>query len=209
MNLNNKRKTSLIIGGLLFGLLSGCTSFNNYKYAVEGQPDIATPTKFPSTDQEDIDYQNQVVVSDSKFYNSYWFENNKSNLDTQSSDFKLVSLYNINYLKSHTDSIIQINGYASELGSNNKNLNLSISRANFIKNYYISQGVSKEQIKVKGYGNSILVYPEGTQKNNPSNRRVDIIYIQDQPKDFLIDNQKPIINIIKSKVELVQQNQND
>ena len=209
MKFTKNQKITISICGLLMTLLNGCTSFNDYKYAVEGQPIIATPTQFPAADQANVDYQNQVVISDSKFYNSYWFGNNIANLDINSSDFNLVSKYNINYLKNNKDAKIQINGFASDLGSKSGNLNLSINRANFVKKYYVSQGVSSEQILVKGYGNSILIYPETNNQNNPSNRRVDIIYIDNQPKEYSNLDKKPIINTLKTNIEMDQEKDNN
>lgn len=201
-----KIKKSLLVSTILVSILSGCSSFSSYSYAVEGQPIITPPTKFPSTDEQSKEYTNSVVISDTKFYNSYWFENNKFNIDTSSNDFKLVSAYNIKQLKANLDERIQINGYASDLGNKNDNYKLSLNRANYIKDYYISQGVNKDQITVKAYGSSVLVYPETNNQNNPSNRRVDVLYIENSPKEYTLEINKPIINVLKTNVEVDSQN---
>lgn len=201
-----KIKKNLLMSTFLISILSGCSSFSSYSYAVEGQPIITPPTHFPSTDEESSEYTNSVVVSDTKFYNSYWFETNKYNIDTSSSDFRLVSTYNIKQLNENLDSKIQINGYASDLGDKNENYKLSLNRANFIKNYYISQGVNKDQIIVKAYGSSVLIYPETNNQNNPSNRRVDVLYIKNFPKEYTIEKNKPIIDVLKTNIEFDSQN---
>lgn len=192
MSLNKILVSCLGLGVAI--IATSCTSYDNYKYAIEGQPIIATPTVFPNADQADIDYENYVVISDTKFYNSFWFGNNSFQMDQSNSNFKLVADYNVNYLRNNEEATIVINGYASELGSKSANMSLSLKRANYIKQYLISQGVNSSQITTKAYGNKVITYPLPNVDNNPSNRRVDIVYKNNPPDGYIFDNQKPIIN---------------
>lgn len=206
----NKKMLLILLSGIsLSGIISGCTSYANYSYAIEGNPAIGTPTQFPALDESDVSYSDKISLSETKFYNSYWFDTNKSSEDTSKSDFLLVSKYNINYLVKNYDAKVQINGYASELGSKKLNENLSLKRANFIKDYMIKNGVDQSQISVKGYGNTVLTYSSTNDKNNPSNRRVDVLYKNLPPANYSDSgNSRPIVDISKSIIEVNENNAN-
>lgn len=200
-----KIKSGILLALCSLGMVS-CTSYSNYSYAIEGHPQIATPTVFPDTDSVDNSYKTRINENTVEFYNSFWFSSNSATLDSSESNFALVAKYNTKYLLDNPDATIQINGYSSELGNTNKNMQLAKQRANFIKSYLIANGVNSDQIKVKALGSNVELYPNSPDKNNMSNRRVDIIYTMDQPKEYAFDSVKgiivPKITIEKRQLEI-------
>ena len=78
-------------------------------------------------------------------------------------------------LNHRTDINILIEGHTDKVGTENSNINLSKKRAESVKNYLISQGISEIRIKTKGYGWSSPAYPyKSNQNENDLNRRIEI-----------------------------------
>jgi peptidoglycan-associated lipoprotein len=75
--------------------------------------------------------------------------------------------------KYYPGSLITVEGFADPAGSASYNLNLSRRRAEAVKSYLSSQGLSNE-IKTVGYGKTRLVVPNawGSQPGAEENRRV-------------------------------------
>lgn len=70
---------------------------------------------------------------------------------------------------------IQINGYTDNVGNDESNLILSKNRANAVKNYLLSKGLSEERIIVKGFGEEFPIADNSTSQGQYLNRRVEII----------------------------------
>lgn len=68
----------------------------------------------------------------------------------------------------------EIDGYTDSDGSDEYNQVLSEKRANSVKNFLVSQGVTAE-IRTKGYGESKPVASNDTAEGKQKNRRVEII----------------------------------
>lgn len=68
----------------------------------------------------------------------------------------------------------EIDGYTDSDGSDEHNQVLSEKRANSVKNFLVSQGVTAE-IRTKGYGESKPVASNDTAEGRQKNRRVEII----------------------------------
>ena len=88
-----------------------------------------------------------------------------------------------NLLKNDADLAVDVQGYTDNQGWKNstaeqsalKNLNLSQQRAESVKNYLTSQGVSYNQFKnVTGYGESNPVADNSTKAGQQANRRVEV-----------------------------------
>ena len=76
--------------------------------------------------------------------------------------------------KYYQGSLITVEGFADPAGSTQYNLSLSRRRADAVKTYLVSQGVSDQLVKTVGYGKSRLVVPGASrdQTGAESNRRV-------------------------------------
>lgn len=65
-------------------------------------------------------------------------------------------------------------GHTDSMGSDAYNLKLSMARANSVKAYLVSQGVSADLIRTEGKGESQPVASNATKEGRAKNRRVDI-----------------------------------
>lgn len=84
-------------------------------------------------------------------------------------------LYNtLNILKNNSVENIIIEGHTDSDGDEKSNLLLSQKRAEFVRDYLISQGIDASIISIKGLGESELVNNESTEEGKMLNRRVVI-----------------------------------
>lgn len=193
--------------------VAACTPMSEYSYAMNGNPTINQPTTFPTVDasenytKEEMNNQNTVVtkITDKTiFYNSIWFDTGDAKLK-DNNDVNLILLSNLKYLTMHKDAKIVINGYASELGTSQKNKVLSTQRANNVKKYLVSHGINKNNIVVFGYGDKQNKFSDTSvkSKNNPANRRIDILYTNDKPNStmkYIVDEKgMPVIVVTKKE----------
>jgi outer membrane protein OmpA-like peptidoglycan-associated protein len=78
-------------------------------------------------------------------------------------------------LASHPDLKIEIEGHADSTGTEEYNQRLSERRAESVRAYLNSQGISKEIVAAVGFGESRPVATNGTAAGRQQNRRVEII----------------------------------
>lgn len=76
--------------------------------------------------------------------------------------------------KYYQGSLITVEGFADPAGSSRYNLDLSRRRADAVKQYLVSQGLSDQLVKTVGYGKTRLVAPGASrdQAGAEANRRV-------------------------------------
>jgi len=72
---------------------------------------------------------------------------------------------------------IEIGGHTANVGSSSAMYDLSLLRAQAIKDYLIEQGVSSKRMVVKGYGGSKPVADNSTSEGKAKNRRVEFIIL--------------------------------
>ncbi len=70
---------------------------------------------------------------------------------------------------------IAVNGYTDTSGSAKYNMGLSIRRADAVAGELVRDGVPKNAIVIKGFGETHLLVPTGPNVREPQNRRVEII----------------------------------
>jgi flagellar motor protein MotB len=92
---------------------------------------------------------------------------NKDNFD------ELDQIVNLMEYKPNLNILVE--GHTDRLGYEKENLELSIKRANSVKNYLVKKGISKNRIEIKGYGEDKPAYSylDGTEINE-FNRRIEI-----------------------------------
>lgn len=102
--------------------------------------------------------------------NNIFFNSNKAILmkESYSELDKLVM-----QLKTEKEMNIEIRGHTDSEGSEAKNLELSEQRANVVKEYLVSKGISGKRILCKGFGSSMPVAPDNTEEGRKKNRRVE------------------------------------
>lgn len=101
-----------------------------------------------------------------------FFENGKAELRPNSfpSLDKLILL-----LKENLDKNIEIWGHTDNVGNPEKNQRLSEARAKAVFDYLVKNGIHKQLLTFKGFGESKPVVDNNTPKNRQKNRRVEFI----------------------------------
>jgi outer membrane protein OmpA-like peptidoglycan-associated protein len=100
-----------------------------------------------------------------------FFDTNKSEL-LPASFSELDKL--VQYLKGNTHSIT-INGHTDNIGNENQNKELSETRAEAVADYLILKGIDASRIKYEGYGSTMPVASNDSEKGKQENRRVEIV----------------------------------
>ena len=70
---------------------------------------------------------------------------------------------------------IEVNGYADTSGTPQYNQGLSVRRAQVVAAELVKDGVPKNAIAIKGFGDTHLLVPTGPGVREPQNRRVEIV----------------------------------
>jgi hypothetical protein len=81
-------------------------------------------------------------------------------------------------LKENKNLILEIGGYTDSTGSDEYNMTLSAKRALSVVDYLVSQGISVERLKYKGYGNSSPIGNNITEEGRKLNRRTEAKVIE-------------------------------
>ena len=68
---------------------------------------------------------------------------------------------------------LQLDGHASEEGTEEYNMQLSIDRANAVKTYLVNSGVDAKRIMTNGYGETRPIASNATEQGRVANRRVE------------------------------------
>jgi OOP family OmpA-OmpF porin len=82
----------------------------------------------------------------------------------------------INFMNNYPEVKIEVHGHTDNIGSSKFNLDLSIKRANAVKEYLIIQGCDPEKISAEGHGLNKPLTDNTTDDGRAKNRRVEIIF---------------------------------
>lgn len=99
------------------------------------------------------------------------FESGKSTL-TKDSYIELKEL--LDYLKLKNDINIEIAGHTDDVGDDESNLKLSKARAETVRNYLISKGITPHRVIAKGYGETQPISSNTTEAGRQKNRRTEV-----------------------------------
>lgn len=78
-------------------------------------------------------------------------------------------------LKRQPDLDVRIEGFTDSIGSARYNLKLSQARADAVRNYLVSDGVSSSNLTAKGFGKTDYVATNATPEGRAQNRRVQFV----------------------------------
>jgi len=81
---------------------------------------------------------------------------------------KLIAFLNLNKTLK-----IELGGHTDNVGDKKMNITLSNNRAKSVYDYLIANGIDKERLTYKGYGDSKPVVPNDTPENRQRNRRTE------------------------------------
>jgi OmpA-OmpF porin, OOP family len=99
------------------------------------------------------------------------FESGKSTL-TKDSYKELKEL--LDYLKLKDDINIEIAGHTDDVGDDESNMKLSKARAETVRNYLISKGITTNRVIAKGYGETQPIASNTTVEGRQKNRRTEV-----------------------------------
>lgn len=145
--------------------LSACVNQNNYGEDAGSTKSLKNLwSKFSSVDSE-----KKGLLANNTVY--YGFD--KYGLDEKS---KEVLQAHAEFLLSHPDSKLRIEGHTDPAGSANYNVGLGDRRAKSVSNYLVLKGVSPSQIAVVSYGKEKLAVNDSTDEAARLNRRSEMFY---------------------------------
>ena len=153
----------------------GCPDLDNDG---DGIPDVADAC--PNVPENFNGYEDNDGCPDSNFQrrivlNNIYFKFNSAELDPNS---ELILNYIAEALIAEDSVRVEISGHTDNIGSDSYNLNLSQRRAESVRRYLISQGISEFRIIATGKGESEPVASNATETGRSRNRRIEIERIQ-------------------------------
>ncbi|MBM0106338.1 OmpA family protein [Steroidobacter sp. S1-65] len=96
----------------------------------------------------------------------------ETNSDTLTAESRAVLDPVAANLKKYPELQIELQGHTDSVGADKYNLSLSQRRADSVRAYLLSEGVSASQVMARGYGESQPVANNGTPEGRAQNRRV-------------------------------------
>lgn len=104
-------------------------------------------------------------------YKNIQFEFNSSVLKTSS--YAVLDLI-AQQMKKNPDARFQLDGHSSAEGTEQRNMMLSVDRANGVKAYLVNNGIQNSKLITKGFGETKPLVSNSTEANKALNRRVEI-----------------------------------
>lgn len=134
----------------------------------------ATYNGCPEPEERQLDEDVQQDLEN--IIESLQFNVSSSNINPASYD-ELNRLAEI--MLNDSDLRLIIRGHTDNTGNTNANLELSVNRANAVKDYLVQQGVGASRIAAFGYGETRPIASNDTQEGRERNRRVELdLYYQ-------------------------------
>jgi outer membrane protein OmpA-like peptidoglycan-associated protein len=154
---------------------------------VQEEFDIVKPLPEPIIEETDIDsepvtdllYEDNLEenVEDNEYVDEQAFENiyfqPASNFLDGQARYSLNRVYD--YLRKHPETGLKILGHADEIGPEDYNEKLSRKRAETVKRYFVSRGVSERRLRVEYFGETKPLDSFGF--DDSQNRRVELILL--------------------------------
>jgi outer membrane protein OmpA-like peptidoglycan-associated protein len=104
-------------------------------------------------------------------YKNIQFEFNSSVLKTSS--YAVLDAIS-QQMKKRPSAKFQLDGHSSAEGSDQRNMMLSVDRANAVKSYLVNNGIKNVNLLTKGYGEAKPIVANTSEANKALNRRVEI-----------------------------------
>jgi len=131
-------------------------------------PPEPKPEPTPPPPEPEVEIEGPLVLPDVYFIFDRDIVKNVDELMT-------ITQEAMEYLTRHPDSKIYITGHTCNTGDEQHNYDLGLVRAEAVKKYMITQGVSEDRIIIKSMGASEPKIPNESQEDKMENRRVHII----------------------------------
>jgi outer membrane protein OmpA-like peptidoglycan-associated protein len=122
------------------------------------------------------DLGNKYRISDKVIINNIYFDFGTSKL-TEESTPVLNELFEV--MNRKKDMVVEIGGHTDNVGAKEFNLQLSLERANSVKQWLTSKGIESERIVTKGYGEQFpLASNDDEKEGRELNRRIEVTLIE-------------------------------
>ena len=103
------------------------------------------------------------------------FEYNKSTISKESLEM-LVDI--AEQLKRNEQVKIQIGGHTDDIGGDDFNTQLSLARANSVRDELVKLGIAKKRLTVRGFGKTKPIVPNDSEENRKKNRRTEFTVVE-------------------------------
>ena len=100
-----------------------------------------------------------------------------TNEDTLKTSFEPVLNSVAKVIKEYNKTLVMVNGYTDNTGTDAINNTLSFQRANTVANYLRMQGVSADRLMTQGHGSKNPIASNATAQGRAQNRRVEIVLV--------------------------------
>ena len=168
-NVGNGKNSELgaVLGGVIGGVTGGVIGNKMDKQAREIEEAI------PGAEVERVGEGIMLTLGE----NAVRFDTNKATLSAsaQANLEKLVPIFN-----SYENTNIVIYGYTDNTGSVEYNQTLSAKRANSVKDYLITKGLSSSRFETKGLGINDPIATNETVEGRSENRRVEFAIVANE-----------------------------
>lgn len=81
------------------------------------------------------------------------------------------------FLNENSEKRIEIRGHTDNVGTPEHNIELSQNRANSVKKFLVNKGISPARLSAKGFGQTMPLTTNGSEKGRAVNRRVEMIFL--------------------------------
>lgn len=137
---------------------------------------VLVPTSLEKTDYKggDVDtiIENGKTILQFNDYDKIQFETNATVI--QKSSYPYLN-YLTNVLKQTPNAKLTLSGHTDNVGEREKNVQLSLERAESVKAYFVSKGVNVSRIVTVGHGPDIPKFRNDTEAGRSKNRRVEVV----------------------------------
>lgn len=120
-----------------------------------------------------ISYQQMKLEKIPVRLNNLFFDTNKSNL----LPYSIPELKRVAKIIQKNQLRIEISGHTDNVGDDAFNMDLSLRRAQAVKDFLVKQGCSPELFEVKGYGETKPASTNETVEGRANNRRVELRFL--------------------------------
>lgn len=83
----------------------------------------------------------------------------------------------VHFLKSNDNFTFEIQGHTDNIGDQNYNMQLAQSRAKTVYNYLLNNGIPKERMRYKGYGDGEPLASNASESGREKNRRITFVIL--------------------------------
>ena len=157
---------ALLVASMAFTVSCSSKSKKGEEGAVGGEPGADISTKDMSFDPEGSDGGKIAGLG------TVNFEYDKASLTNQA---RAQLKENADWIKSHSNVVVQIEGHCDTRGSVEYNLALGERRARSVKQYLVSLGVDAKNMTVISYGEEKPISMGSSDADHSQNRRANFV----------------------------------